>query len=174
MSTDLSASVSITPFADLARVVNALAHRVKHMDSGSLAELRRLIRNEGEGRWRSATFYRLHAELISEGGNETREQRWALLLAGMAALPHQPGQFLGAVLAQAGFAERRFVRLLDADAEHIASELRGMVSFLASRGLAIDWADAARLVHSIDADDGGHAVRRSIASAYYAKLNATT
>ena len=158
------------PVAGLASLIGKLAARLGHLGTGPLAELRRL-RADAEDRWRTAAFYRLYVELIAPDhpGGEEHERRWAMILSGMTRLPHQPGRNAGSTLAEHGLAERRFVRLLDADAQHLASELRSIVSFLAAKGGSANWTDLADLVLSADSErrDG---VRRRLAAAYYRTL----
>ena len=155
------------PVAGLASLIGGLAARLDHLGTGPLAELRRL-RADAEDRWRTAAFYRLYVELIApdHAGGDEHERRWAMILSGMTRLPHQPGRNAGSTMAEYDLAERRFVRLLDADAEHLASELRGIVSFLAAKGTSANWTDLADLVLSVDSErrDG---VRRRLASAFY-------
>jgi CRISPR type I-E-associated protein CasB/Cse2 len=158
------------PTTSLASQLGHLAHRLKHLGTGPLAELRRL-RADADDRWRSATFYQVYGEISPDhAGSEAHERRWAMILAGMATLTHEHGPSLGRALAAAGFAERRLVRLLDADDDHLPSELRAVVSFLASKGSTLDWRDLAALVLSVDAEHRD-AVRRRIAAAYFRNLS---
>ena len=155
----------------LAVLVDALARRLVHLDAGAKAELRRLSADSADSadRWRSPIFYRLHAELIEAQSTRGTEQHWAMILSGMARLPHQRGARLGRQLAEHGFAERRLVRLLDADADHLPAELRTLVAFLDSKGARLDWLTPSALVLSVDADDRD-AVRRTIAADYFRTL----
>jgi len=155
------------PAAGLGSLVGRVAARLAHLGTGPLAELRRL-RPDAEDRWRTAAFYRIYAELVAPDhpGGEEHERRGAMVLAGMTRLPHQARQSTGATLAGHGLAERRFVRLLDADADHLASELRSMVSFLAAKAATANWIELADLVLSVDTERRD-AVRRRLAAAYY-------
>jgi CRISPR type I-E-associated protein CasB/Cse2 len=155
----------------LASRISRLAQRLAHLGTGPLAELRRL-RADAEDRWRSSAFYQLYVSLIESGvagDPEERERRWAIIIAGMARLTHQSGRNAGATLAEHGFAERRLVRLLDADEDHLASELRAVVSYLSSKGASVNWTNLADLVISVGTDRQD-AVRRTIAAAYYRTL----
>lgn len=155
----------------LAVLVDALARRLVDLDAGAKAELRRLSADSAD-RWRSPIFYRLHVELIEAQSTRGTEKQWAMILSGMARLPHQRGARLGRQLAEHGFAERRLVRLLDADADHLPAELRALVAFLDSKGARLDWLTPSNLVLSVDADDRD-AVRRTIAADYFRTLTRT-
>ena len=162
------------PASSLPSLIGTLAKRVSVMGNGPAADLRRL-RADADDRWRSATFYRLYTDTIApqHSGGPEHEQNWAMLLAGLARLKHASGRNAGATLADNGFSERRFVRLLDADDDHLPSELRATVSFLAAKGATVNWIDLADLVLS-QATDRRDAVRRTIAAAYYRALAKTS
>lgn len=89
-----------------------------------------------------------------------------MILSGLARLDHHSGSNIGAALAEHGISERRLVRLLDADDDHLASELRSAVAFLASKGASANWINLADLVLSCGSERHDD-VRRSIAAAYY-------
>ncbi len=162
------------PPTNLAGLIGMLAKRISVMGNGPAADLRRL-RADAEDRWRSATFYRLYADVIAprHRGGDDHERNWAMILAGLARLAHAPGRNAGATLAEEGFAERRLVRLLDADGDHLASELRATISFLAAKGAAVNWIDLAELVltHATERRDDA---RRKIAAAYYRSLTTSS
>ena len=162
------------PATNLPSLIGTLAKRLSVMGNGPAAELRRL-QADADDRWRSATFYRLYADTISplHSGSGEHERHWAMILAGLARLQHAPGVRAGATLADNGFAERRFVRLLDADDDHLPTELRATVSFLAAKGATVNWTDLADLVLS-QATDRRDLVRRTIAAAYYRALAKTS
>jgi CRISPR type I-E-associated protein CasB/Cse2 len=154
----------------LSGLIAGLAKRLSTMGTGPRAELRRL-RADGDDRWRAATFYQLYAERIAPdyAGGAEHERAWAMILSGMARLDHRPGHRAGAVLAEHGFAPLRFVRLLDADADHLDAELRAVISFLAAKGAKVDWTGLADLVLS-HASDRRDAVRRRLAADFYRAL----
>ena len=158
------------PALGLRPLIGRVAKRLEHLGAGPLAELRRL-HADAEDRWRSPTFYRIYADTVAPtyAGSPEHERRWAMILAGMARLVHRSGHGAGATLAEHGFAEKRFVRLLDADDDHVASDLRTAVSFLASKGAFVNWADLADLILSTGGDRHDQ-VRRGIAAAYYRTL----
>lgn len=162
------------PDISLASLIGALAKRLAHLGNGPCAELRRL-RADADDRWRSATFYRIYADTIApqHTGTEQHESQWAMILAGLARLPHQSGKNVGATLAEHGFSERRVVRLLDADDDHLPTELRATVSFLTAKGSAVNWISLADLVLS-NGTDRRDDVRRKIAAAYYRSLAKTS
>lgn len=159
------------PKTGLSALIGRLAARLSHLGAGPRSDLRRL-RPDGEDRWRTGTFYRLYAEQIASdhGGGASHEQAWAMILSGMARLDHRPGNSAGATLAEHGFSELRFVRLLDADHDHLDSALRAVVSFLASKGTEVNWSDFADLVLSTDSPRRDE-VRRRLAAAFYRVLS---
>lgn len=158
------------PALGLRPIIGRVAKRLEHLGAGPRAELRRL-QADAEDRWRSSAFYQIYADTVTptHGGSPEHERRWAMILAGMAQLAHRSGYGAGATLAEHGFAEKRFVRLLDADDDHLASELRAAVSFLAAKGAFVNWADVADLILSTGSDRHDR-VRRSLAAAYYRTL----
>jgi len=155
----------------LAALVGRIAGRISALGTGPRAELRRL-RADATDRWRSATFYRIYADAIAPDhtGDDEHQRRWAMILAGMAQLGHQFGRNAGATLAENGLAERRFVRLLDADPDHLAADLRAVVSFLSAKGATVNWTDLADLVLSCGRERQDE-VRRRFAAAYYRTIS---
>lgn len=155
------------PVTGLRPLIDRLAKRLKHLGTGPRAELRRL-RADTEDRWRSPAFYRIYADTVAptHAGHDEHERRWAMILSGMVRVEHRSGLGAGAVLAEHGFAEKRFVRLLDADDDHVASDLRTAVSFLAAKGASVNWADLSDLILSTGGDRHDQ-VRRGLAAAYY-------
>jgi CRISPR type I-E-associated protein CasB/Cse2 len=81
---------------------------------------------------------------------DAQSQDWALILAGMALMgrnAHQPKLTLGTVLAEQGYSEQRLERLLTADDASTRRQLFARTTrFLAAKGAAIDWLEAARFV----------------------------
>jgi len=99
------------------------------------------------------------------------EGRWAAIVSGLALLGdlHQPAARLGRSLAEAGFSELRFSRLLRADAERLVDELPMLARFLAAKSVPADWSTAALLILSAGRSDEER-TRRRIAREYYAAL----
>lgn len=153
----------------LASLIGRLSTAIRRLTPGPRAELRRLRTDAGDF-WRAAAFHRLYLSIIApdhDGGPE-QQRRWAMILSGLARLDHQSGPNIGATLAEHGFSERRLVRLLDADDDHLASELRSAVAFLAGKGASANWINLADLVLSCHSEHPNHdKIRRDIASAYY-------
>jgi CRISPR system Cascade subunit CasB len=110
-------------------------------------------------------------------GNETRERRWATLLMGMAFCisPHESlhdyGTPLGRALAEAGWSELRFVRLLRSTGEALEVEVRRVAQYLASTSQAANWHDVARLLFC-QSGDVAEDIRLSISRSYYGALYA--
>jgi len=168
-----TADLTAPPPSSIASTVSTLATIIARLGNEPQAELRRL-RPDGSDRWRVPTFWRLYVDHIApdQGTSDPQhEQRWAIILSGMARLPHARGQRFGEVLGKASLAERRLVRLLDADDDHVDAELRAVTSFLDSKGAKIDWGDAAKLVLYQDAEHRDQ-IRTTIARDYFKHLPA--
>ena len=101
------------------------------------------------------------------------EQRWAILLMGMAhcAGLHDYDMPLGQALAEAGWSEVRFVRLMEADEETLPTLVRRMAQYLASKQQPANWDDVRRLLFS-QGSDYAEDVRLRIARSYYRTLHA--
>ena len=101
------------------------------------------------------------------------EQRWATLLMGMAhcAGLHDYDVPLGQALAEAGWAETRFVRLMEADDETLPVLLRRMAQYLASKQQPANWDDVRKLLF-YQSGDTAEDIRLSIARPYYRTLHA--
>ena len=170
----MSTLASPPPTTGLASLIGRLAGRIANLGTGPRAELRRL-RADAADRWRSAAFYRIYADCIApeHAGNDEHQRRWAMILAGLAHLDHHGGRNPGETMAENGFSERRLVRLLDADPDHLATDLRAAVAFLASKGASANWIDLADLVLSCGGERHD-AVRRRFAAAYYRTLSNLT
>jgi CRISPR type I-E-associated protein CasB/Cse2 len=87
----------------------------------------------------------------------------------MARIDHETGRFLGRTLAESGFHELRLRRLLRASGERLWDELRAAVQFLATKGVGIDWREAAELVRFDPAHqpERSSSIRRRIARAFF-------
>jgi CRISPR system Cascade subunit CasB len=142
------------------------------MGSGPLAELRRMDPSDPSG----GAFWGVLFDLVEPAhnlelppGRDEQERRWAVILRAMATLEHRAGAPLGDALAESGFSELRFVRLLRSRGPELADAVRQMVAFLASKGAHVDHADTARLVLFQD-EPRDEEVRRDLARRYYAQL----
>ena len=103
----------------------------------------------------------------------TWEQRWATLLMGMAhcAGLHDYEVSLGRALAEAGWSETRFVRLLEADDETLPVLLRRMAQYLASKQQPANWDDVRQLLF-VQSGEAAEDVRLRVARPYYRTLHA--
>lgn len=121
-------------------------------------------------------FWRIAMRHLEPGGllpdpaapwREVEENRWALILRGMATTSglHRPGRRLGAALAEARVSEPRVLRLLRASDEAFDTALRATLHQLTSSGTPFDWRQAAQLVLSRGA--AGERSRREVARDYY-------
>lgn len=143
------------------------------LSRGDVSALRRM-----DPRTPAAAFFKIEGLVLDDclpGESRLRmdaETRWAAITAGLAHLEalHRPGQRLGTVLADAGWAEQRFVRLVRADAERLADELPALARFLAAKGIPVDWTAAADLILSAGTKRSED-VRRHLARDYYRVLS---
>ena len=153
----------------LSSIIGSLAVR-RGLSPGDVAALRRL---EPGGPahpafWKVCAGW-LDGSLPPEGPARTEaERRWAAIVAGMAITVglHDPRRHAGAALAEAGYSELRFVRLLRARGEGLAAAVRSASRFLASKAVSFDWRDLAQLVLSEARADEEEA-RRHLARSYY-------
>ncbi len=142
----------------------------KHLGPGDLADLRRL-RPEDPG---SPAFWRLVATYLEPHlpGNDlartAQEGLWATVFRTFAELKglNAPGIPLGRALAEAGFSELRFSRLLRAREGQLDDAVRGASRILASKGQKSRLLDFASLVLLQDGD-GAEVARRKLARHYY-------
>jgi CRISPR system Cascade subunit CasB len=156
----------------LSSLISSIAALIENsgiLSGGDLAALRRM-----DPRSPPAAFFKI-VGLVLDGhlpaGAESlleRETRWAAIVNGLAHLGprHSPGRRVGRALAETGFSELRFARLVRADEERLVDELPSLARFLAVKDVAVDWTDAARLILSAGgpSEEG---VRRAIARDYY-------
>jgi CRISPR system Cascade subunit CasB len=159
----------------LAAVIGRIAAAVqRELSAGDVAALRRLTPEDPgvPAFWKVAAA---HLEGALPAGGEARdeaERRWATVLSGMALTSglHARGRRAGAALADAGYSELRFERLLRAKGDALLHEVRTAARFVASKAAALDWTELATLVLGAggDSDDG---IRRSLARSYYAQLS---
>jgi CRISPR system Cascade subunit CasB len=159
----------------LASLVNTLAGWLASSSAltpGDVAALRRM-----DPRRPPAAFFKLEglaldAHLPHDASErEDAETRWAVVVQGLAHLGslHAPRERLGVSLAEAGFSELRFARLLQANPDQLVDELPLLARFLAAKGVTTDWAAAARLILSAGRRDQ-EATRRRLARDYYGVL----
>ena len=161
--------------SDLAGIVNRIAASIeRELSPGDVADLRRLSPGDPSAPafWRMAGTL-LADELRGEGSARSEsERRWAAILSGMASTRglHRPGRRAGEALAEAGYSELRFVRLLRARDVQLLGELRGAARYLDAKAVAFDWRDLVLLVLSEGRTDEEE-VRRRIARSYFQQLS---
>lgn len=172
----MTAATSAPESDSLSSVVNRLAGMLDHgagvLTSGDIAALRRM-----DPRIAAAAFFKIEGLVLNDhlpgepNARSAMETRWAAIIVGLAHLGglHRSQQRLGRALVEAGFSELRFSRLLRADADRLIDELPMLARFLAAKGVAADWVQAALLVLSADRRDEED-VRRRLARDYYSAL----
>lgn len=162
-------------YSELSVTINHLAALLRHggaLTQGDVASLRRM-----DPRKPGAAFFKIEGLVLNEflpGDAQAREEletRWAAIVVGLAHLGelHDWHHRLGNALADAGFSELRFARLLRADADNLVDELPMLARFLAAKGVRVDWTHAAQLILS-----SGHtseeSMRRHLARDYYGSI----
>jgi len=162
----------------LAETVHRLGGIIeKRLHAGDVADLRRLNpRRPG-----SPAFWKLvvgelepAGALRGEGPRRTdQERRWAVILNVLAHLGdlQVPGLSYGRALAECGFSEQRFGRLLRARGETLWDQARRSAQFLSSHGQRADATGLAWLILSEGRSDAQRA-RRQLARSYY-RVNPT-
>jgi len=152
--------------------ISALLNGRGALTAGDCAELRRM-----DPRCPGPAFFKLegtvlHAELPPEEvALKDHETRWAAVIVGLAHLQelHRRGARLGIALAEAGYSESRFSKLLRADADQLVDELPSLARYLAAKGVPVDWSSAAQLVLSAGQERHENA-RRHLARDYFGTL----
>jgi CRISPR system Cascade subunit CasB len=155
----------------LASVLSKLTVAIgRGLSPGDVAALRRLDPRDPAhpAFWKVCAGW-LEDSLPPEGpARAESERRWAAILAGMAMTSglHDPRRHAGVALAEAGYSELRFVRLLRSRGDGLADELRAAARFLGSKAVPFDWRDLALLVLSEGREDEED-TRRHLARNYY-------
>lgn len=143
--------------------------------TGALAELRRIDPEEPytPALWRTLVGYGIDERWGDGEWREAQEVRWAALLMGMAHTVglHDPYTSLGEALADAGWSETRFVRLMESRDTRLVEEVRRVAQYLSSKSQKANWTDVADLVLDQDAE-WAESQRRKIARNYYRRLSA--
>lgn len=172
----MTGEASAKESGSLGSVVNRLAGMLDHgagvLSAGDVAALRRMDPHRP-----AASFFKVEGLVLNDhlpdDPNTRREMetRWAAIIVGLAHLGdlHRPQQRLGRALVEAGYSDLRFSRLLRADADRLVDELPMLARFLAAKGVAADWVQAALLVLSAGRRDEED-VRRRLARDYYGAL----
>jgi CRISPR system Cascade subunit CasB len=142
------------------------------IDAGDVASLRRM-----DPRKPPAAFFKLEGLFLAlvlpgeAAAREDVESRWAAVIAGLALLGllNDTTCRLGSALAEAGFSESRFERLLRADAERLLDDIPALARYLAAKGIRADWSAVASLIFSAGRRDE-EPIRRHVARDYYGAL----
>jgi len=164
-------AVSTEPTESFAGLIGKVALAIdRNLSPGDVAALRRLDPRDpaAPAFWKVCASW-LDRTLPEEGSSrDEAERRWATILAGMAITvgQHNPRHHAGAALAEAGFSELRFMRLLRARGDTLSDALRITARFLASKAVSFDWRDLALLVLS-DGRADEEDVRRHLARNFY-------
>lgn len=142
------------------------------LSNGDMAELRRISPAQPY----TAALWKVLLDFVPDGwvagaSRDQKERQWATLLMAMAicAGQHDPYKRLGGALAEAGWSELRFVRLLRARDEKLETEVRRLAQYLASKGQPANFGDLAQLLFH-QTGELAETRRRSIARSYYRTL----
>ncbi len=173
-----SKSTSPDPSPDLGRAVGKIAARMQKkgagLSTGDMAELRRISpdRPFTPALWRMLLWLEV-GDAPGWIGQSTWERRWATLLMGMAFCTglHDYSASLGRALAEAGWSELRFVRLMRAEGDALEAEVRRIAQYLAGKSQRANWTDVARLLF-YQSGETAQNIRLSIARRYYRALYA--
>ena len=132
--------------ATLSRQLNA-----ERIGTGALAELRRMT-----GGNLPPAFWKRYLRDVPVEWREPRghvdarvDRAWAGIIRAMVEMaphPHSFDQPFGATLAATGYSEDRFVRLLRAEGDDLARELRVAGGWLARAGVKANWEQPAHLL----------------------------
>jgi len=158
-------------------VVGAAAQAISTwLPRGDVAELRRLSPHDPA----APAVWKLLIGCVPESWRagperEERERRWAALFMGMAhaAGLHNPSVPLGRALAEAGWSELRFVRLMRDTGDGLVDRVRRMAQYLSSKAQQADWTGVADLLLDQDGE-WAERHRRAIARDYYRALYTQT
>ena len=154
-------------------VVGKIAHAIENtLSTGDLAQLRRISPEEPytPALWKVLLDF-VPDPWLEHGDRDENERRWAALLMGMTMTAglHNPAVPLGRALAEAGWSELRFARLMRNRGEKLHERVRHVASYLDSKQQEADWTDMARLLRS-QHGKWAEKHRRRIARSYYRAL----
>lgn len=129
----------------------SLQLNAERIGSGTVAELRRMGWGEFPPAYWHFVLRHVPEEWRTFEGTPSQrlDQAWAAILRAMAEGAPDPNNFdrrFGAALAETGYAEPRFVRLLRAEGEDLAREARVAAQWLARAGVKANWTDPAGLI----------------------------
>jgi CRISPR system Cascade subunit CasB len=174
-STDPTSDEEVSPRAAVGTIAGLLAGD-GFLSSGERAALRRVdpACPVTPALWRVLDqAHQLAPDELFEEQMRRWERRWGLLILGMAHVPglHRYEVPLGEALAQSGWSEMRFVRLMEASSDALPVLVRRMAQYLASKEQPANWDDVRQLLFSVDRDYSVD-VRLRIARSYYRTLYA--
>ncbi len=148
----MTASVPQPPPDPVRTAVHALIHTLapQRLGTGPIAELRRMEPTAGVLPPVFWTVLMKHVpEYLCQGRDA--ERAWAAIIQGIALMApraHEKEASPGRVLADTGYSEPRFVRLLRAEGDGLSVETRTVCRWLATKAQPIDWAAFARFLLS--------------------------
>jgi len=150
----------------------------KKLSAGDIAQLRRMdpFTPSCPAYWRIMSLYVTSVGYVpvAEGPRIMVENQWAAILAAMAKAAtvkgfHNPRRRAGHALAEMGYKEARFSRLMRSVDEGLPDILRTTAMYLAQKGESCNWTEFARLV-LYQRGDFADIVRRRISRDYYSRL----
>ncbi len=146
----------------LREVVGGITQTLRRLPPGDLAALRRLSPEDPHcpALWKILVGDLADQLPTDDAARRAAERHWAVILAAMANGLVAPGRRFGRALGEA-VPETRVVKLLRAHDDALAVAVRTVVQQLASRGIAFDPFDLARLVLT-DGTSAEDDVRRHI------------
>lgn len=162
---------------------NAQKQHAEPLSRGDLAELRRISLRAPvtPALWRVLHHLEIHKAPYAsfEKEQEEYERKWATLLMGMAhcaglsdpdtsAKFHDPDIPFGCALAEAGWSELRFVRLVEAEPDQLGTQIRRVAQYLSSAKQRADWEGAYWLLFG--KGDTAERTRLRMSRAYYSTL----
>ena len=132
--------------ATLSRHLNA-----ERIGTGALAELRRMTGDNLPPAYWNRYLHDVPMEWREPRGRVDPRVDWAWAglmraMVEMAPHPHSYAQPFGKALAEKGYSEDRFVRLLRAEGDGLARELRVAGAWLARAGVKANWEQPAHLL----------------------------
>ncbi len=164
------------PNERLGVAIGKIAKRMKPkgiMSTGDRAELRRVSPKQPytPALWKLLFHYKLDNDWLGIG-QDAYERHMSTLLMGMAHCTglHNYHVSLGHAMAESGWSELRFVRLMEARGETLEVLIRRLAQYLSSKGQSANWVDVAWLLLSQDRDSA-EKTRLGIARSYYGTLH---
>lgn len=148
--------------SSIARIAGLMSSN--QFPTGERASLRRMA----PGQIPPLGFYRFAMRYLPEGWERNLDE-WTVLVAGMAIMApnaHDPRRGFGTALAISGYSEARLERLLSAEGETRRTLVLRAARFLAAKGVAFNWVDAAAFLLTRH-DELREQIHRRIARDYY-------